>query len=240
MTTKGGGAVCTSLSRHTLFRWVYDVGGRPPALPTLTLDTTRRGSPHFTSAQTSAIHLEGPSRSARPPPLRYDVHASAMRCPLALRGMGGLNMSGESEWARLQALLETELPGAYKAFVVPLEASAEVPDPAKGVWLLRTVSALLEPSDVDGNTQPFVQVLAAYAKTLREFMGDSTADRDGNPFGLDRLAGCVAIGRENTETLFLDPSDGFSVWCFYPDGGDVRKLSDSFDAWLQGLGYHHQ
>jgi hypothetical protein len=47
------------------------------------------------------------------------------------------------------------------------------------------------------------------------------------------MEGFLTIGYDNEDLLCVDPSDGFSVWCFRPaDGGDVEKLADSLDQWM--------
>jgi len=75
------------------------------------------------------------------------------------------------------------------------------------------------------------KVLVGYAKTLKEFVFDreNTIDNEGNKFSLERLSNCVAIGFENTNILFFDPSENNSLYIFYPDGGDVKKLKIKID-----------
>jgi len=64
--------------------------------------------------------------------------------------------------------------------------------------------------------------------------GNIIVDDQGNEFSLRRLACGVVIADENADLLFLDPSDNFSVWCFFHDGSDVEKQADSLYEWLAG------
>ena len=59
-----------------------------------------------------------------------------------------------------------------------------------------------------------------------------TTDADGNDFPFARLEAGLAIGAGDGDVLFLDPSDGYSVSCFYHDGGEVEQQGASFAEWL--------
>ncbi|MGS2763011.1 hypothetical protein [Sinomicrobium sp. M5D2P9] len=49
----------------------------------------------------------------------------------------------------------------------------------------------------------------------------------------ERVAAGFVIGRENGDYLYLDPGCSFSVWAYYHDGGEVTKISGSFDKFLK-------
>jgi hypothetical protein len=50
---------------------------------------------------------------------------------------------------------------------------------------------------------------------------------------LDRVFVGIVIGYENTEYLYLDSQDGYSVWMFHDDGTcDVEQLAASFAEFL--------
>ncbi len=126
-----------------------------------------------------------------------------------------------------------ELPAEYVAF---LEShSGDQPyeyDDVDG-WWLATSGELLESINVDGVEYPSIHQLRGYTATLREvFPGDATTDDNGEEYAFDRLAAGLAIGDNNGDALFLDPSDKFSVWCFRHDGGYVEKFEKTFAKWL--------
>lgn len=102
-------------------------------------------------------------------------------------------------------------------------------------WWLATSVELLENVNIDGEEYPYIHQLRGYANTMAEFVdGGATEDADGNDFEFARLEAGLAIGTGDGDVLFLDPSDGYSVWCFYHDGGDVEQQSASFADWLSG------
>ncbi len=140
---------------------------------------------------------------------------------------------------KLCAELAVDLPASYVAFLGSLEERKRPQELAAAgkEWRMATVSGpgptLLDEVDLDGRSTPFAYQLASAAAMLQEVTGQSatfTADDEDFPF--ERLAACVTIGEGNGDCLFLDPSDGFSVWGFWHDGGDVERFSDSFDEWL--------
>ena len=64
----------------------------------------------------------------------------------------------------------------------------------------------------------------------------STEDDEGNEIPFSRIAGWLTIGCNNEDLLCVDPADKYSVWVFYPsDGGDVEKLADSLEEFLEGV-----
>ena len=75
--------------------------------------------------------------------------------------------------------------------------------------------------------------LSAYVSSIRKHIGDETEDQDGEPYSLDRLAAGLAIGDNNGDVVFLEPTDEYSVWIWYHDGSDVERLADSFEQWLE-------
>ena len=101
-------------------------------------------------------------------------------------------------------------------------------------WWLSTEKELLQTVNVDGKKRPSIYQLASVVESLKKHgEGDAVPDQDGEEFSLDRLAGGLAIGDNNGDTLFLDPSDGFSVWLFHHDGCDVERLAGSFGEWIR-------
>jgi hypothetical protein len=126
-----------------------------------------------------------------------------------------------------------ELPAEYKTFLEAHTGSKPYEYGDVRGWRLATSDKLLQDVNIDGNKQPYVHQLRGYTATLEEvFDGDATTDAKGNDYAFSRLAEGIAIGENNGDVLFLDPSNKFSVWCFHHDGGDVERLTASFAKWL--------
>ena len=101
-------------------------------------------------------------------------------------------------------------------------------------WWLSTEEALLQTVNFDGRKGPSIYQLQSVVASLKKHgEGDSIEDQDGDEFSLDRLAGGLAIGDNNGDVMFLDPSDGFSVWLYHHDGSDVELLAGSFAEWIR-------
>ncbi len=104
---------------------------------------------------------------------------------------------------------------------------------AERLWFISTLEELEEEITIDKNALPSWQQLKAYSDLYKQINQlNATCDQDGNDFDLSRLNDCIAIGDDNGEPLFCDPSDSYSVWCYYPDGGDVKLLSTSLDDFI--------
>lgn len=100
-------------------------------------------------------------------------------------------------------------------------------------WSLLTSRELREFVDIDEATYLAVGQLEGYADTMRQAMGeDATFDAKGKPYPFTRLASGIAIGtNESGDVLYLDPEDGYSVWIFSHDGGDVERVAKTFTTW---------
>ncbi len=75
--------------------------------------------------------------------------------------------------------------------------------------------------------------LQLYVKLQKEFGAGFTSSNVGT-IDLDRVASGFVIGSDNGDYVYLDPADNFSVWIYYHDGGDVRKIADSFGEFMRG------
>lgn len=49
---------------------------------------------------------------------------------------------------------------------------------------------------------------------------------------LERAPFLVAVAEDEGDLLFMDASDGFSVWIYMHDSGESKRLEDGFEAWL--------
>ncbi len=125
-----------------------------------------------------------------------------------------------------------KLPAAYKKFLDAHDGETEyIFDDIDG-WRFFTTEELTEIIRIDKIKVMNIHQLEAYAKSVRDYVGDETEDQDGQPYALKRLAAGLAIGDNNGDVIFLDPADAYSVWLFHHDGADVERLADSFQEWL--------
>lgn len=100
-------------------------------------------------------------------------------------------------------------------------------------WNIMGEAKLLRSWEMKGvGTAMNFECLKLYIKLQREFaINDATASNVDN-VALSRIEAGFVIGEENGDYLYLDPSDNFSVWIYYHDGGDVLRVADSFGAFL--------
>ena len=77
------------------------------------------------------------------------------------------------------------------------------------------------------------ECLKLYVKNQREFsINDWTSSNQGNiPFS--RLENGFVFAEENGDYLYFDPADNYTVWIYYHDGGDVLRIADSFEEFLE-------
>lgn len=102
-------------------------------------------------------------------------------------------------------------------------------------WGITGREELLEPIPLNDDEAPYIEQAALYVKMLAEVIGETTTvDDEGNEIPYSRIGGWLTIAEDNEDLLCVDPEDDFSVWAFYPsEGGDVEKLSDSLDDFLE-------
>ena len=139
----------------------------------------------------------------------------------------------------LQQEVPHQLPDEYLAFLREHDGHQryEHRSMAGKSWYLASIAPEHQPS-LSGpclmdNQTPYHQMLTLHAEILRD-----TNEKDNVPlhasikkYGLDRLGQGFAIGEENSDLLFLDPTDELSLWCFYHDG-EIQRVSDSFGKWF--------
>lgn len=124
------------------------------------------------------------------------------------------------------------LPDAYEHFLLGHDGTVSyIFDDCDG-WTLDTKEDLLTTVQIDRRETASIFQLQSITETLREVGADEVEDQDEEPYSLERLAAGLAIGTNNGDVMFLDPSDGYSVWVYYHDGSDVERLADDFPSWL--------
>lgn len=82
---------------------------------------------------------------------------------------------------------------------------------------------------------PYHAQLTAYVKMWSALGHDSANGPKRSRFPYSRLANCVTIGSDNGDPLFVDPSDGYSVWMLHHDSesGEVQPLAPSLQEWIK-------
>lgn len=113
------------------------------------------------------------------------------------------------------------------------EYKDEDPDDEGREWELMGDEELVTEWEMnDVGTAANYESIKLYTKMQREFMGMEEADSNVGEIKLDRVDAGLVIGSENGDYLYLDSEDGYSVWIYYPDGGDVLRIADSFQEFM--------
>lgn len=113
------------------------------------------------------------------------------------------------------------------------EYSDEDPDYEGRYWNIMGKSELLESWEMNGVGKAMnFECLKLYVQVQKEYgQGEHTNSNVGK-IPLDRVESGFVIGDENGDYLYLDPKDNYSVWIYYHDGGDVLRISDSFNEFI--------
>lgn len=132
------------------------------------------------------------------------------------------------------AAKKLNLPEKYLKWLagVDEEAYAEFDDRE---WALASREELLETINVDDAEAPYLEQAKLYLNTIAEVTGESsTVDDEGNEIAFSRIKTWLTIGSDNEDLLCVDPGDKYSVWGFFPsEGGDVERLADSLDDFME-------
>ena len=102
-------------------------------------------------------------------------------------------------------------------------------------WRLLAVDELIETlkiSDIEDYSFRLVHTKALLFARFRN--STSIPDLAGNALSLERIAKTITISSYDTSHLYLDPSDGFSVWKMYGSDGFVEKLDSCLWKWSSG------
>ncbi|WP_417379169.1 hypothetical protein [Gimesia sp.] len=128
------------------------------------------------------------------------------------------------------------LPDNYLLWLDSLEAEAYAEFDERE-WEIASREELQELLEIDDYEVSYIDQANLYVKLIQDITGDSmTMDEEGNRIPFSRIATWLTIGYDNEDLLCVDPADNFSVWGFYPsEGGDVEKLADNLDEFLEGL-----
>ena len=135
-----------------------------------------------------------------------------------------------------------DLPETYKKFLDENpngseqafnEYKDEDPDFEGRYWNLMGKNELLESWEMNGvGAAKNFECLRLYVQVQKEYgQGESTKSNVGK-ISLTRVESGFVIGDENGDYLYLDPSENYSVWIYFHDGGDVFRVSDSFEEFI--------
>jgi|GEM_PF-1593234 len=133
----------------------------------------------------------------------------------------------------------TGLPESYKNLVRSIEDFEYIKgrffadDDLLVSWFFWGLWRLGETTHIEGAPdRPAWNVLASFAEIDRGVRHRVSAPSDSGEIPLERLESSVAVAEENGDYLYLDSVDGYSVWVYLHDSGEVCKVADSFDEWL--------
>ncbi|MFK7758138.1 MAG: SMI1/KNR4 family protein [Flavobacteriales bacterium] len=113
------------------------------------------------------------------------------------------------------------------------EYKDEDPDFEGRHWNVMGEAELLESWEMNGVGKAMnFECLKLYIKVQKEYsLGDSTTSNVGK-IKLDRIESGFVIGDENGDYLYMDPTDNYSIYIYYHDGGDVLRISNSFKEFM--------
>lgn len=134
------------------------------------------------------------------------------------------------------------LPGYYKKFLEDNpngseQAFNEYPEEDPGFegryWNLMGKDELLESWEMPGvgKARNF-ECLKLYVQLQQEFGREEYTASNVGKISLKRIESGFVISDENGDYLYLDPSDDYSVWIYYHEGGDVLRIANSFENFI--------
>jgi len=101
-------------------------------------------------------------------------------------------------------------------------------------WLLIPQHELLEITEMNevGKAKNY-ECLKLHVKLFLEFSNSDFIDSNVGNIPKSRVENSFVFAEENGDYLYFDPIDNYSIWIYYHDGGDVRKVATSFENLLQ-------
>ena len=113
------------------------------------------------------------------------------------------------------------------------EYKEEDPDFEGRYWNIMGESELLASWEMNGvGTARNFECLKLYIKLQRENTNDDSTSSNVGSIKLRQIEAGFVFGDENGDYLYIDPSNNYSVWIYYHDGGDVLRISDSFKQFM--------
>jgi len=101
-------------------------------------------------------------------------------------------------------------------------------------WNLISQNELLDVIEMNGVGKAiFFECLKLYVKVFMEFSNSELIDSNVGRISKSRVENSFVFAEENGDYLYLDVEDNASIWIYYHDGGDVKKVFDSFEDLLK-------
>lgn len=101
-------------------------------------------------------------------------------------------------------------------------------------WMLMPQEELLEVMEMnDVGAARNYECLKLYVKLFMEFAKSDFIDSNVGDIPKSRVENSFVFAEENGDYLYLDPVDNYSIWIYYHDGGDVKRVSNSFEELLK-------
>ena len=100
-------------------------------------------------------------------------------------------------------------------------------------WYFNSMVELQEPMRVNKFVATNATQLSAWVD-FHKSVGAKSADGPKNTkFPFDRLAKCITIASYDTDILFTDPNDAYSMWQFQQEDVNVRPLKGDLLAFIE-------
>lgn len=135
-----------------------------------------------------------------------------------------------------------KLPVAYKDMLLKSGGSIyinfnefpdEFPDDDGTSWFLWSLKQLNEPATINGaGTAPTYCQLSIYTKLDEAIRKRDYCPSSQGPIPHARVSQGFCIAESDGDLLYLDPSDSGSVWHYFHDSGETKRVANSFDAWI--------
>ena len=103
-------------------------------------------------------------------------------------------------------------------------------------WRICNLENLQEEIRVRGaGKEPFYHCLGLFISLHFEFTGQRKVKSNKGNLDRKRVEEGFVFGEDNGDYLYLDKADNYSVWIFYHDGCDVKKVASDFESWMKSV-----
>ena len=140
----------------------------------------------------------------------------------------------------LEQAFGKKLPQSYLDFLASEDAIEVIVDEfdyedkyENRYWAILSQTELLEELDMVnvGKARNF-ECLKLYVQVFMEFSTSESIDSNVGDISRSRVEKGFVFAEENGDYLYLDAEANYSVWVYYHDGGDVKKVFTSFEELL--------
>ncbi|MDW3647649.1 MAG: SMI1/KNR4 family protein [Bacteroidia bacterium] len=101
-------------------------------------------------------------------------------------------------------------------------------------WVCKPQKELLEVMEMtDVGKAKNYECLKLYIKVFMEFSYSEFIESNVGDIPKSRIENSFVFAEENGDYLYLDSEDGYSIWIYYHEGGDVKRVSNSFEELLK-------